>query len=137
MLDLDITLLVVFALLWILMFLLNRFFFRPVGSIISEREAKIAELESRLATLSAAVSDKTQFLEEALKNARRESARTKEDLVRQGETVRETVIQQARQNSTALLERKMAEMDLQIAAAESRLQQEVAAFSEKLREVLL
>jgi F-type H+-transporting ATPase subunit b len=137
MLDLDSSLLMVVFLLWVLTIALNRIFFAPIGRILSERESKIGELEACTTTLSDQVTRESYHLEESLKNARRDAARIREDLTRQGESSRDHMVEEARASSSRLMHQKMNELDAGISTAEQKLANEIAGFCDQLGDVLL
>ena len=74
MLDLDSSVLMVFALIWILMVILNRLFFRPVGKVIQERESKIEQDNQEIERLTEDLETKTQRIESMLKAAQKDSS---------------------------------------------------------------
>jgi F-type H+-transporting ATPase subunit b len=137
MLDLDGSFLAILALVWILMLVLDRIFFRPVGRVITERESRIRADSEQLAALLAESEKKTRGIEDSLREARRAAGRTREELIGRGEAARAELAARARDQAAVLLEEKMAELERSIAAAESRLQTEAAVFSNQIRQALL
>jgi F-type H+-transporting ATPase subunit b len=137
MLDLDISMFVIFALVWILMLVLDRLFFRPVGRVIHERDERVRSDSERLAALLADSEKKTLAVETRLREARRQAAQAKEGWIRRGESTRADLAGRAREQAAGLLEAKMAELERDIAGAESTLQAEVAAFSGQIRQAFL
>ncbi len=137
MLDLDVSLFVVFALVWLLMMVLDRLFFRPVGRIIDERETRGRRDSEKLAALLAETEKKTLAVETRLREARRHAALAREEWVRRGEAARAAMAESARTEAARKLEAGMARLDGDIAAAEARLRLDVASFSDQIRRAFL
>ncbi|MCP5107487.1 MAG: ATP synthase F0 subunit B [bacterium] len=137
MLNLDISVVVIALLVWLLMVLLNKIYFKPVGRVINERETKIEKESNQIESMTGEIEEKTQHIETVLKDAKKESTRIKEELIQKGEEVREKIITDARQNSKTLFQSKMKELDGQIAEAEKKLEQEISLFSDKMKEIFI
>ena len=137
MLDLDISLIVVSVLVGILMLVLNRLYFNPIGQVIHQREAKIAGESSQIETNMLTIEEKTRHIEVVLKEAQKESRGIREELIKKGEEVREQIVQDARENSKTLFKTKMEQLDQQILAAEKELEQEITVFSNKIKEIFI
>lgn len=137
MLSLDISLVFVALLVWFLMVVLNKIFFKPVGLVLEQRESKIESESSRIESMTREIEEKAQQVETKLKDAKKESARIKEELIKKGEEAREQLLVKTRIESQKLRETRMNELDAQIVAAEKKLTQEVGVFSEKLKEIFI
>jgi F-type H+-transporting ATPase subunit b len=137
MLDLDISLIVVSVLVGILMLILNRVYFNPIGQVINQREAKIAGESTQIETNMQTIEEKTRHIEAVLKEAQKDSRGIREELIRKGEEVREQVVQDARENSKKMFKTKMEQLDQQILSAEKALEQEITVFSAKIKEIFI
>lgn len=137
MLELNSSFLWIFFLLWILYFTLNRFFFKPVGRIISEREARAAADEDRRREMMAEIEDRTRSLEERLGLARKQAQRIREEWLRNGEETRSRAVAEARERSAKVMDEKMAQLESEMRAAESSLEAQISLFSEKIRQAYL
>ena len=137
MLELDISLFGVFALAAILLFVLNRVYFKPVGQVMEERENKIETENAGIDTNMREIEEKTQHVETVLKNAQKDSRKIKEELIKKGEEVREQVIINARENSREMLAERMKLLDEEIKMAEKKLEQEISVFSSKIKEIFI
>lgn len=137
MLNLDITLIVVSALVGVLLVVLNKLYFKPVGQIIEERETKIKNETRQLESMTLDVEEKTQHIETILKDTQKESRKIKEELIKKGESVREQIVAEAREDSRTLFDRRMKQLDQEISAAEKSLVQEIGVFSEKIKEIFV
>jgi F-type H+-transporting ATPase subunit b len=137
MLELNSSFLWIFFLIWLLYFVLNRIFFKPIGGIIRQREAKIAADSGRHENMVAQIEDRTRAVEERLGQARRDAQRSQEGWLKQGEEVRSRAVAAAREQAARVLDEKTAQLEKEIAAAEQALLQQVSAFSAKIRQSYL
>jgi F0F1-type ATP synthase membrane subunit b/b' len=78
MLELNSSFLWIFFLIWLLYFVLNRVFFKPIGGIILQREAKIAADSGRHENMVAQIEDRTRAVEERLSQAEKTAQLEKE-----------------------------------------------------------
>jgi len=137
MLDLDSSILMVFALIWILMMILNRLFFRPVGKVIQERESKIEQDNQEIERLTEDLEAKTQRIESMLKAAQKDAGLICEKMIRQGETAREQLIVTAREKAKTMVDRKMIELEKEIIETEQKIVTEIEGFSKQIREIFI
>lgn len=137
MLNLDSSLFFIALLVWFLMTILNRIFFKPVGQVIRQRESKIENESRQIESLTGEIEQISLLLERKLRDAKNESTRIKEELIKKGEEAREQLLTRTRSESQKLLESKMRELDAQVIAAEEKLTQEVAVFSDQLKEIFI
>ena len=137
MLDLDISVLVVLLLVWGLMFVLDKLFYKPIGNIVNTRDKKNTADVGRLEELSVGIEEKTRVVEEKLRQARRESMKIKEELIAKGEEVRDKMVSEARDKSKTMLTESIQRLDAEISAAEKKLEGEVQEFSRKINEIFV
>ncbi len=130
-------LVLVACLIWALMFVLNKIYFKPVGNVIDEREAKIDKENALIESMTNEIENKTQHIEKVLKEAKKEASSIKEDLIKKGETLREQLITDARNESKETLDAKLLELDKEIADAEQNLEQQISVFSDKIKEIFI
>lgn len=137
MLELNSSFLWIFFLLWFLYFALGRVFFRPVGRIIDEREARAAAEQGRQEAMLNEIEARTRSLEERLAQARREGQRIREEWQKNGEQARLRAVAEARERSARALGETIARLDGEIAAAERELEAQVSLFSDRIRQTFL
>jgi len=137
MLNLDVSVLVVIALIWLLMNILNKIYFSPVGKIIAERENKIARDSQKLESMTVEIEEQTQTIEKVLADSRRESINLQEELIQKGEAVRDRMIVEAREKSKSLFDQRVKQLDSEISRAEQHLSGEIESFSRKVRDTFL
>ncbi|MFC2155068.1 ATP synthase F0 subunit B [Acidobacteriota bacterium] len=134
MLDLDSSLFIVIALVWIIMIILERIYFRPVKDVIGKREGKIAVESGQIEEMTREIEEKTGRIENILREAKWDAASLKEELIREGEIIKEQVRSDTREESKRLFAKKMKELDREIIAAREKLEKDIDLFSQKIRE---
>lgn len=137
MLELNFSFVFIFLLIWGLMLVLNRIYFKPVGRILDEREARVKGDSEKLDSLVREIEEKTRRVEIMIADARNESFRIREGWIRKGEEFRETLIENAREKSTRQFEDQMQRLETEIAVAQKQLESEVSVFSQKIGEAFL
>ena len=137
MLNLDYSVLIVMSLVWILMVVLNKIFYRPVGSMLAKREKKVREDGDKLHSLTTDIQNKTDLIEKILKDAKKDSINIREELIQKGEQIREDLIGEARQKSKHIFEQSMDKLAEDINTAEQKLAGEIEEFSRKMKEIFL
>jgi len=137
MLELNSSFLWIFFLVWILYFVLNRIFFKPVGDVITSREAKIAADTGRQESLVAEIEGQTRALESQLDQARRDAQLIKEEWLKNGEELRSRTVAEAREKSARVFGETIAQLEGDIASAEQALEKQVATFSERIKQAYL
>ncbi len=132
-----IEILFVLAIISILIFFLNKIFFKPIGGIIKEREIKVKSDSDILQNMVDQINDKTALIETELKKARREAGKLKEELIKEGESVKDMIIEETREKTKTLMLKKMSELENTLIDAEKALGKEINTFSEKIKEKFL
>jgi F-type H+-transporting ATPase subunit b len=137
MLDLNSSLLWIFFMVWGLYLVLARIFFKPVGNIIDEREAKIAAEANRLQGMMNQVEIHTQNLENQIAQARKDALQIREEWSTKGESVRALSLSEAKEKAARIMNEKMSELEREVSVAEKTLEKEIVIFSEKIRQAYL
>jgi len=137
MLDLNSSLLWIFFMVWGLYLVLTRIFFKPVGKIIDEREAKIAADSKRLQGMVSQVEIHTQALETQMAQARKDALQIREEWSRKGEGVRALSLSEAKEKAVRIMDEKMNQLESEVKIAEKTLEKQVAVFSEKIKQAYL
>ncbi len=136
MLDINVTVLIVFALVWILVLILSRVFFKPLSRLRREREARLAgDREETRRTLET-YQKEVRAVEESLAAARAEAARLREEA--EGEALKEKArllqevaderraqVEKARQELAVEVERLKKELDAKTAELAGELERKV------------
>jgi len=135
MLDLDITVFYTIIILWTLLIVLNRIFFKPVSRVIDEREKKAETEKSEIERMKVEIDERSGKIESVLKKARKDAVTVSEDLIREGESSREALISSTRAKTHEEFRNRMASLDMEIEAAELKLKGEIRDFSSKIEEI--
>ena len=137
MLDLNSSIFVVIALVWIIMIILDRVYFKPVKDVIDQREGKIALESEKIDKMTQEIEEKTGSIEHILKEAKWDAAGIKEQIIKEGEEIRERIIINTRVESKKMFADKMKELEQEIFAAEEKLEKEIDLFSQKIKEIFI
>lgn len=137
MLELNSSFIWIFFLVWLLYFVLDRVFFKPVGSIIAQREAKIAADSGRQESMVAEIEERARAVEARLSQARLEAQRSREEWSKNGEEIRVRTVAAAREQAARVMDEKIAQLEREIRTAESSLLQQVSVFSDKIKQSYL
>jgi len=121
MLSIDASLIVVFVLVWILVLVLSRVFFKPVIRVMRERETRIAKDKDETRQALEAYAEDLRRIEEGLKEARLEAAR-----------IRESAAEGSQREKARLLQEVNAERRAQVDKARAELQAEVERLKKEL-----
>lgn len=121
MLSIDASLIVIFVLVWILVLVLSRFFFKPVTRVMREREGRIARDKDETRKALEAYEEDLRKVEEGLKEARLAAAR-----------LRESAAEGSLREKARLLQEVNAERRAQVDKARAELQAEVERLKEEL-----
>jgi F-type H+-transporting ATPase subunit b len=123
--------------IWGLYLVLTRIFFKPIGKIIDEREEKVAVDSNRLQGMINQVEIHTQALENQMTQAHKDALQIREEWARKGENIRSQKLSDAKEKVARIMDEKMRQLESEIRAAEKTLKEEVAVFSEKIKQAYL
>jgi F-type H+-transporting ATPase subunit b len=137
MLAVDATLLIVFFVVWILLFVLKKVFFNPLQNIMSKREETI---ESNLKAIEEA---KTQYeaniqkIEENLKAARLAAKETQEKFAVEAQSEKEQMLSEIGQECRAKVNEAKGQLEKKVDELKRDLASESKILSEKIEKRLL
>ena len=106
----DATVLITFALVWILVLVLARVFFKPVGRILGERASRIEKAKAEAETALAATEEDLRLVEEGLRKARAASAEIWEEAEREALKEKSRLIQEVQAECRAQVEKAKQEL---------------------------
>ena len=135
MLDLDITVFYTIIILGVLLFVLNKFFYKPIGSIINEREKKSESENSEIERIKADIEERSDRIEYVMKKARKDSIGISEKIINEGESARDGLLSATRRETTEHFDDRMVSLDQEINEAEGKLRGEIKNFSKKIEEI--
>lgn len=135
MLDLDITVIYTIIILWLLLIILNKIFYKPIGRIINERENKSETENSEISNMKIGIEDRTAKIESVMKKARKDSIGISEEIIKKGESARDELLGMTRKNTTDDFSERMVLLDREIIEAENKLKGEIKNFSKQIEGV--
>jgi F0F1-type ATP synthase membrane subunit b/b' len=121
MLSLDYSVVVIFIFVWVLVYALNRIFFKRVRKVMTERETKIQKNQKSRQKAIDTYEKSINEIEENLKAARAISDKTREELEKE-----------ALQEKNRLLEEINAEYRSQVEKASQRLREQMKRLKKRL-----
>ena len=137
MLDINGTVLIVFALVWVLVLILSRVFFKPISRLRREREARLAgDREETRRTLET-YEKEVRAVEESLAAARAEAARLKEEA--EGEAMKENarLLQEVSDERRAQVEKAKADLAAEVERLKKELDAKTAELAGELERKVL
>ncbi len=137
MLDLDISVIYIIVIIGILLWVLNKIFYKPVGDIINSREEKISKESDEVEKLTKELEIRSDKIEKTLKQAKRDSAKLKDEIIREGEMLRSEMLAKTREEAEKLFTEKMRKLDTDIIEAERKLKSEIETFTEKIERIFV
>ncbi len=114
MLDLDISLFVIFAIVWILLFVLKKIYFNPLQKIRAERDSLISENKLAAAKSQEDSEHTLSEIEEQLKKARLDAIASRNTLEKDAQKKREELISDISKESKKMVEKSKADLEKQM-----------------------
>lgn len=121
MLNIDATALVVFAIVWLVVLILSKIFFKPILRILDERADKIAGDKAAAESARAAAAAELKRIEDGLKEARAAA-----------ESVRSTAETEALQDKSRLVREVQAEGRAEVEKAKAEIRREMDQLKKEL-----
>ncbi|MGB8953176.1 MAG: hypothetical protein WCC06_11005 [Candidatus Aminicenantales bacterium] len=137
MLSIDATLIIVFLIVWILVFVLNRIFFRPLLRIMEERRIKIQGNKNRAQQSLESSEQSLLEVESALKAARAEADKVKEKLETGALREKARLLAELNSESNRDLEKAKAMLNKEIKKLKEELKSEAEDLAERIEQRLL
>jgi len=128
MLSIDASLIVVFVLVWILVLVLSRVFFKPVSRVMRARDARLAKDRDETRQALEAYAEDLRRVEEGLKEARLEAARIRESAAEGSSRERARLLQEVNAERRAQVDKARAELQAEV----ERLKKELEARTDDL-----
>lgn len=122
-----------FATLW----LVNRFLIRPLSAILDEREAESAAAAGTLEAAEASFRSAAEKVENDLAAARREALKIREETRAEGHRMRDAQVEAARSDAAGKIASASAEIDAGASRARAELPGKVASIAALLVEKIL
>jgi len=131
------TLLSVAAAVVLLVFILNRYLFRPLNDILERRRQRTEEARHELEEAQATQAARLEEIERRLGEARREAYEIREAAQRAGRERRDARLQEARQEAQEMLQAARQEIEEELDSAKESLEGEAERLSKRIAQRLL
>jgi len=128
MLSIDASLIVIFILVWILVLVLSRVFFKPVAKVMRDRETRLARDKDETRRALEAYAEDLKRVEDELREARLEAARTRESAAEGSNREKARLLQEVNAERRAQVEKARAELQAEV----ERLKKELEARTDDL-----
>ena len=132
MLSVDASLIVVFFIVWVLVFVLSKLFFNPLRKVMNQRKSKI---EGDLQASDNAIAEyesRVKEIEDSLKSARASGAQTRDTLEKEALKEKERLIREMSDQSRTQVRDAQARIDKQV----NDIKKELEAESDVLAKII-
>jgi F0F1-type ATP synthase membrane subunit b/b' len=137
MLSLDYSVIVIFIFLWVLVYALNRVFFKRVRKVITERETKIQKNQESQQKAIDAYERSISEIEENLKAARAISDKTREELEKEALKEKNRLLEEINAECRSQVEKASQRLKEQMKRLKKRLETETEDLAERIEKRLL
>jgi len=137
MLSIDATALVIFALVWVLVIILTRVFFKPLSRILDKRQAQLDRDRQEAARALEAYERELQRVEEALKQAKAEAAALREKAEVEALREKSRMTAELQAESRAQLEKAREDLRRQVEQLKRELDGRVAEIAAEIEKRML
>jgi F-type H+-transporting ATPase subunit b len=137
MLQLDVSLIVVFLIVWILVFFLSRLFFNPLRKIMQERNDKVQGGNEAYRKSTETYDQTVNEIEERLKSARALSQQAMEKIEREAAAERERLLAEISEESRHKVEEAKKQLEDQIIGLKRKLESDASDLAERMEHRLL
>ena len=137
MLDLDISLFVIFAIVWILLFVLKKIFFNPLQKVRAEREALINQNKKTAAKSQENYEHTLSEIEEQMKKARMDAMASRNSLEKEAQKKREELLADVSKESKKMVEKGKADLEEQMKVLFREMETKSEILAENIEKRLL
>lgn len=137
MLQIDVSLIVVFLIVWVLVFFLSRLFFNPLRKIMQERNDKVQGISEAHRKSTETYEQTVNEIEERLKSARALSQQAMEKIEREAAAERERLLAEISEESRNKVEEAKKQLEDQIIGLKRKLESDASDLAERMERRLL
>ena len=137
MLDLDISLFVVFAIVWILLFVLKKVFFNPLQKVRDERDALIHQNKSAASKSQEDYEQTLSEIEEQMRKARLDAITTRNALEKEAQEKKDELIADVSRESKKMVEKGKAELNEQMKTLFEEMEEKSQVLAKNIEKRLL
>ena len=133
----DLSLLLVMAVFWATVVVLRAYVFRPLGTILEEREKKTAAASDALTKALESEQEALAALDRRLTAARREALGLRQAARNESSAARQTILEKAREEARRLAAEAQAKLEKNVAAAREELRASARATAVEIASLAL
>lgn len=137
MLSIDVSAIIIFVIVWALVLILGRIFFKPVSRILDERAGRIARDQSAASEALEAYDRDLRRIEESLKEARAAADGIREKAEIEALKEKSRLIREVQAEGRAEVEKAKEELVRQIEALKAELEAAAGEFAEKIEKRIM
>jgi len=137
MLKIDATVLIVFAVVWVLVLVLTRIFFKPLLRILDERSARIARDKAAAAGSRESYDSDLRRIEEGLKEARAAADAVRGAAETEALKEKSRLVREVQAEGRAEVERAKAELQSEMETLKKELEKRTAEIAESIEKKVL
>jgi len=137
MLQLDVSLIVVFLIVWILVYSLSKVFFNPLRKVMHKRDDKIQGANDAYQKSTEVYEQTVDEIEEMLRSARALSQQTKESIERKAALERERMLAEINEEFRNKIDEAKRRVEKQIIGLKRKLESEADHLSNRIEHKLL
>ncbi len=137
MLSVDLSALIVFLLVWTLVIILSKVFFKPLRRVMKARETRLEGDREGSRRASAAVDENVKKIEDALKAAAARASALKGEIELDALKEKGRLIAQINEENRSQVEEAKKQLDEQVRSLKRELEAQTAGLSRKIEEKLL
>jgi len=137
MLNIDLTFLVIFFLIWILVFILSRVFWKPMVRTIEERNARIKGDQTAAQASLTTYEQSLEAIGKTIKSAKKDAERVRAELEVEALKEKSRLLAEVGAASKDEIDRARAKLQEEISRLKADLQTEAERLSERIEERLL
>jgi F-type H+-transporting ATPase subunit b len=137
MLSLDYSVIVIFIFVWVLVYVLNRIFFKRVRKVITGRETKIQKNQESRENAVDAYEQSINEIEENLKAAKAVADKTREELEKEALQEKKRLLEEINAECRGQVEKAKKQLKEKIKSSKKELESETEALAERIEERLL
>ena len=137
MLDFDISLFVIFAIVWILLLVLKKIFFNPLQKVRSERDSLINQNKTAAAKSQEDYENALSEIEEKIKKTRMDALASRNSLEKDAQEKREELIAEVSKESKKMVEKGKADLEDQMKILFKEMEAKSETFAKNIEKRLL
>jgi len=137
MLSIDATAIVIFAIVWVLVLVLGKIFFKPITRLLDERAGRIARDQAAASEALESYERDLRRIEESLKEARAAADGIREKAELEALKEKSRLVREVQAEGRAEVEKAKEELGRQVEALKAELDARAGEFAEKIEKRIM